>query len=154
MARSLNEVKLIGNLTADVEVRYMPNGNAAASFTVATSEQRKDQQGQPQERTEFSRCVVYKKLAEIAGEYLHKGSKVYVCGKLATREWTDQQGVKRYTTEIIISDLMMLDGKQQGMRQNAPQRPQQQNNQYQQPQNGGYMQNNEPPMDFIDDIPF
>ena len=113
-SRGVNKVILIGNLGQDPEVRYMSNGNAVANVTVATSESWKDQQGQQQERTEWHRCVLYRRLAEIAGEYLKKGAKVYLEGKLQTREWQDQQGQKRYTTEIIINELQMLDGRGAG----------------------------------------
>ena len=132
MARGINKVIIVGNLGQDPEVRYMPNGNAVANFSVATSESWKDQQGQLQERTEWHRISVYKRLAEIAGEYLRKGSKVYLEGKLQTREWQDQQGQKRYTTEIIANELQMLDsrnsGAPQGGSMGAPaQQPQQGN---------------------------
>jgi single-strand DNA-binding protein len=89
MNKGVNLVILVGNLGQDPEVRYMPNGNAVANFTVATSESWQDQQGQKQERTEWHRIVMYRKLAEIAGQYLRKGSKVYLEGKLQTREWQD-----------------------------------------------------------------
>ena len=114
MARGVNKVIIVGNLGQDPEVRYMPNGNAVANITVATSESWKDQQGQVQERTEWHRCVLYRRLAEIAGEYLKKGAKVYLEGRLQTREWQDQQGQKRYTTEIIINEMQMLDGRNAG----------------------------------------
>jgi len=110
-SRGVNKVILIGNLGQDPEVRYMPNGNAVANITVATSESWKDQQGQQQERTEWHRCVLYRRLAEICGEYLKKGSKVYLEGRLQTREWQDQQGQKRYTTEIVVNEMQMLDGR-------------------------------------------
>lgn len=158
MARGVNKVILIGNLGDDPSVRYMPNGNAVANFTVAVSENWKDQQGQQQERTEWCRIVAYKRLAEIAGEYLRKGAKVYIEGKLQTREWTDQQGVKRYTTEIIANEMQMLDGKPQGQQTSTQQAL---HNQRLPQQNGcaaGKPQQqqtySEPPMDFDDDIPF
>ncbi|WP_409421009.1 single-stranded DNA-binding protein [Pseudaeromonas sp. ZJS20] len=110
-SRGVNKVILIGNLGQDPEVRYMPNGNAVANITVATSESWKDQQGQQQERTEWHRCVLYRRLAEIAGEYLKKGAKVYLEGRLQTREWQDQQGQKRYTTEIVVNEMQMLDSR-------------------------------------------
>ena len=113
-SRGVNKVILIGNLGQDPEVRYMSNGNAVANVTVATSESWKDQQGQQQERTEWHRCVMYRRLAEIAGEYLKKGAKVYMEGRLQTREWQDQQGQKRYTTEIIVNEMQMLDGRNAG----------------------------------------
>ena len=133
MARGVNKVIIVGNLGQDPEVRYMPNGNAVANITVATSESWKDQQGQMQERTEWHRIVLYRRLAEIAGEYLRKGSKVYLEGRLQTREWQDPQGQKRYTTEIIANEMQMLDGRgagapQQGGTMGAPaQQPQQGN---------------------------
>lgn len=124
-SRGVNKVILVGNLGKDPEVRYMPNGNAVANFTVATSESWKDQQGQMQERTEWHNIVMYRRLAEIAGEYLKKGSKVYLEGKLQTSKWQDQQtGQDRYKTEINASEMQMLDsrgqgGQQGGMGQNA-----------------------------------
>ena len=113
-SRGVNKVILIGNLGQDPEVRYMQNGNAIANVTVATSESWKDQQGQTQERTEWHRCVMHRRLAEIAGEYLKKGAKVYIEGRLQTREWQDQQGQKRYTTEIVVNEMQMLDGRNAG----------------------------------------
>lgn len=110
-SRGVNKVFLIGNLGNDPEVRYMPNGKAVANISIATSESWKDQNGQIQERTEWHRCVAYDRLAEVIGEYLRKGSKIYIEGKLRTREWQDQQGQKRYTTEIVIAEMQMLDGK-------------------------------------------
>jgi single-strand DNA-binding protein len=112
MARGVNKVILIGNLGKDPEVRYMPNGGAVANVTLATSEQWKDQQsGEQQERTEWHNVVFYGRLAEIAGEYLKKGSKVYVEGSIRTRKWQDKNGQDRYTTEIIVRDMQMLDSK-------------------------------------------
>lgn len=113
-SRGVNKVILIGNLGQDPEVRYMPNGGAVANITVATSESWTDQQGQKQERTEWHRCVMYRRLAEIAGEYLKKGSQVYLEGRLQTREWQDQQGQKRYTTEIVINEMQMLGARSGG----------------------------------------
>lgn len=216
MARGINKVIIVGNLGQDPEVRYMPTGGAVANISVATSESWTDKQtNEKKEHTEWHRCVAYQRLAEIIGEYCRKGSKVYLEGKLKTRKWTDQQGVERYTTEIIIDELQMLDGAQAGQQQqnNQPQgqqqnqrpvgqqqqpqgqqrqqqqyagptynpqqqqqqqRPQGQQNQqrpYNQPQ-GGYNANgsaapnmhgvnqtqgfnqNQPPIDFDDDIPF
>ena len=135
-SRGVNKVILIGNLGQDPEVRYMSNGNAVANVTVATSESWKDQQGQQQERTEWHRCVMYRRLAEIAGEYLKKGSKVYMEGRLQTREWQDQQGQKRYTTEIIINEMQMLDGRNAGggASMGAPSQPQGQQGNWGRPQ--------------------
>lgn len=101
-SRGINKVILVGNLGQDPEVRYMPNGNAVTNITVATSESWKNQQGEQQERTEWHRVVFFGKLAEIAGEYLRKGSQVYLEGKLQTRKWQDQSGQDRYTTEVVV----------------------------------------------------
>lgn len=135
-SRGVNKVILIGNLGQDPEVRYMPNGKAVANITVATSESWKDQQGQLQERTEWHRCAMYARLAEIAGEYLKKGSKVYLEGRLQTREWQDQQGQKRYTTEIIVNEMQMLDGRNAGggASMGAPSQPQGQQGNWGRPQ--------------------
>lgn len=112
MARGINKVILIGNLGADPEVRYMPSGNAVTNVNLATSESWKDKQsGQMQERTEWHRVVFFNRLAEIAGEYLRKGSKVYIEGSLRTRKWQGQDGQDRYTTEIVASEMQMLDGR-------------------------------------------
>lgn len=112
MARGINKVILVGNLGTDPEVRYMPSGGAVANISIATSENWKDKQtGQTQERTEWHRVIFYNRLGEIAGEYLRKGSKVYVEGRLQTRKWQDKNGVERYTTEIIASEMQMLDSK-------------------------------------------
>lgn len=112
MARGINKVILIGNLGADPEMRYMPSGGAVANITVATSETWKDKQsGENQERTEWHRVVFFNRLAEIVGEYLRKGSKVFIEGSLRTRKWQDQSGVDRYTTEIVAADMQMLDGR-------------------------------------------
>jgi single-strand DNA-binding protein len=112
MARGVNKVILVGNLGKDPEVRYMPSGNAVANVTLATTESWKDKQsGEKQERTEWHNVVFYSRLAEIAGEYLKKGSQVYVEGSLRTRKWQDKNGNDRYTTEIIASDMQMLGGR-------------------------------------------
>jgi len=128
MNRGINKVILIGNLGNDIELRYMPNGTAVANLSLATSESWKDQQGQQQERTEWHRVTMYRRLAEIAGEYLKKGSQIYVEGKLQTRKWQDQQGQDRYTTEIIADEMQMLGGNaggngQQGSRPRNNQNP-------------------------------
>ncbi|MDM3872407.1 single-stranded DNA-binding protein [Porticoccus sp. W117] len=167
MARGINKVILVGNLGQDPETRYMPSGGAVTNVSVATSETWKDKQtGQPQERTEWHRVVFFNRLGEIAGEYLKKGSKVYVEGSLRTRKWQGQDGQDRYTTEIVASDMQMLDSRGgQGMdqggyapQQSAPQRPPQNQNQGQQ-QN--QQQNQQPQQqggndfdNFDDDIPF
>jgi len=169
MARGINKVILIGNLGADPEVRYNGTGGAIANITIATSESWTDKQtNEKKEQTEWHRVVIYQRLAEIAGEYLKKGSKVYIEGRLRTRKWQDNQGVERYTTEIIANELQMLDGvsnngvpqPQAGQNRPAPARPA--------PQQGGYNQRPAPtpaqnqmpggpmapPIDFDDDIPF
>ncbi|MBF0153068.1 MAG: single-stranded DNA-binding protein [Magnetococcales bacterium] len=118
---SLNKVQLIGNLGADPEVRYSQAGKAIATLNVATSESWKDAQGERKERTEWHRVVAFGKLAEIAQQYMRKGNKVYVEGRLQTRKWTDKQGMERYTTEVDLSDfgsrLFTLDGRSGGMSQ-------------------------------------
>lgn len=106
---NLNKVMIIGNLTRDPEMKTTPNGAQVASFSIATSQVWTDQNGQKQERTEFHNIVAWRKLAEIIGQYLKKGSKAYVEGRLQTRDWTGQDGVKRYRTEIIADNLIMLD---------------------------------------------
>ena len=104
----INKVILIGNLGADPELRYTQSGTPVASFNVATTERWKGQDGQMQESTEWHRIVAWQRLAEICGEYLNKGSKVYIEGKLATRKWQDKDGVTRYTTEIVAREMKML----------------------------------------------
>lgn len=112
MARGINKVIIVGNLGADPEVRYLPSGGAVTNISVATSEGWKDKDsGEVKERTEWHRIVFFNRLAEIAGEYLKKGSKVYVEGRLQTRKWQDKDGADRYTTEIIASEMQMLDSK-------------------------------------------
>jgi single-strand DNA-binding protein len=112
MARGVNKVILIGNLGKDPEVRYSPNGGAMANVTVATSESWKDKNtGEQKEKTEWHRVVFFRRLAEIVGEYLKKGSKVYIEGKLQTRKWQDKDGNDRYTTEIVANDMQMLDSR-------------------------------------------
>lgn len=112
MARGINKVILIGNLGADPEVRYMPNGQAVSTVNIATTTVWKDKEsGNNQERTEWHRVVFFRRLAEIVGEYLKKGAKVYIEGSLKTRKWTDKNGIERYTTEIIADEMQMLDSK-------------------------------------------
>lgn len=166
MARGVNKVIIVGTLGNDPEVKYSSSGSAIANLSVATSEQWKDKQtGEKKEQTEWHRVVIFGKLAEVAGEYLRKGSQVYIEGQLRTRKWTDSNGVDKYTTEIVIPQMggvmQMLGGKrddsgQQQTRQQSghqPQggwgTPQQQQPKQQIPQGG-----NEPPMDFDDSIPF
>ncbi len=112
MARGINKVILVGNLGNDPETRYTVGGAAITNITIATSEHWKDKQtGQPVEKTEWHRVVFFNRLAEIAGEYLKKGSKAYVEGKLQTRKWQDQSGADRYTTEVVANEMQMLDSR-------------------------------------------
>lgn len=112
MARGVNKVILIGNLGNDPEVRYTPSGSAVANVNLATSETWRDKQsGELQDRTEWHRVVFFNRLAEIVGEYLRKGSKIYVEGTLRTRKWTDKNNVERYTTEIIANEMHILDSR-------------------------------------------
>ncbi len=113
MRKGVNKVILIGNLGADPEVRYTQSGTAIANLSIATSETWKDKQtGEPREQTEWHRVVMYRRLAEIAGEYLRKGSKAYIEGNLQTRKWTGEDNVERYTTEVVANEMQMLDGAQ------------------------------------------
>ncbi len=152
MARGVNKVIIIGNLGQDPETKYMPSGNAVTNITVATSESWKDKTtGEQQERTEWHRVVFFNRLAEIAGEYLKKGSKAYIEGALRTRKWQDQQGQDRYTTEIVASEMQMLDSRGDGVSQ--PQKPQQ--SPQQKPQQANPAPQPAPGLDdFDDDIPF
>ena len=168
MARGVNKVIIVGTLGNDPEVKYSASGSAIANLSVATSEQWKDKQtGEKKEQTEWHRVVIFGKLAEVAGEYLRKGSQVYIEGQLRTRKWTDSNGVDKYTTEIVIPQIggvmQMLGGKRDDSGQQQPRQQSGQqhqggwgtNSQQQQPpkqqsQQGG----NEPPMDFDDSIPF
>lgn len=112
MARGINKVIIVGNLGNDPEMRYMPSGGAVTNVSIATSESWKDKQtGEAKERTEWHRVVFYNRLAEIAGEYLRKGSKIYIEGSLRTRKWQDQSGADRYSTEIIGAEMQMLDSR-------------------------------------------
>ncbi len=124
MARGVNKVILVGNVGGDPETRYMPNGNAVTNITLATSESWKDKQtGQQQERTEWHRVVFFGRLAEIAGEYLRKGSQVYVEGSLRTRKWQGQDGQDRYTTEIVVDingNMQLLGGRPPATIRSAP----------------------------------
>jgi single-strand DNA-binding protein len=115
MARGINKVILIGNLGADPETRYTQGGSAVANLRVATSEAWRDRQsGEMQEHTEWHRVVCFARLGEIAGEYLRKGSKVYIEGRIRTRKWQDQSGQERYTTEIVADNMQMLDSRGAG----------------------------------------
>lgn len=157
-SRGVNKVILVGNLGQDLEVRYLPNGGAVANITLATSESWRDKQtGETKEKTEWHRVVLFGKLAEVAGEYLRKGSQIYIEGKLNTRKWTDQAGVEKYTTEIHVNvggTMQMLGGKQDGAAQNGSQGNKQQQGRQQQSHQSSPAPSNEPPMDFDDDIPF
>jgi single-strand DNA-binding protein len=161
MARGINKVILIGNVGQDPESKYMPSGNAVTNLSVATSESWKDKQtGQQQERTEWHRVVFFNRLAEIAGEYLRKGSKVYIEGSLRTRKWQDKNGQDRYTTEIVANEMQMLysrgggmgaavdQGGGSGMQLQAPQQLQLA------PQQAAPMSAPANMNDFDDDIPF
>lgn len=117
---SVNKVILIGNLGKDPETRYMQNGDAVTSIALATTDTWKDKNGEKQEKTEWHRVTFYRKLAEIVGEYLKKGRSVYVEGRLETKKWTDKNGVERYTTEIIATDMKMLGGKPGGDAASTP----------------------------------
>ena len=115
MARGVNKVILIGNLGADPEVRHTPSGTAVSNITLATSSAWRDKQsGQKQEQTEWHRIVFFNRLAEIVGEYLHKGSKIYIEGSLRTRKWQDKSGMDRYTTEVIANEMQILDSRNSG----------------------------------------
>lgn len=109
---SVNKVILIGHLGKDPETRYMQNGDAVTNITLATSETWKDKNGEKQEKTEWHRITFYRKLAEIAGKYLHKGSNIYLEGRLETKKFTDKNGIEKYVTDIIANDFKMLDKKQ------------------------------------------
>lgn len=111
MARGLNKVLLIGNLTRDPELKYTPSGSAVCTFSIATNRQWKDESGGNKEEVEFHRIVAWSKLAEICGQYLKKGSKVYVEGRIQSRKWQTKEGEDRTTFEIVMSEMMMLDSK-------------------------------------------
>ena len=116
MARGINKVILVGNLGADPETRYMPSGGAVTNLSIATSESWKDKQsGEQKERTEWHKVAMFNRLAEIAAEYLRKGSQVYIEGKLRTRKWQDRDGNDRWTTEVIADEMQMLGGRGGGM---------------------------------------
>ncbi|MFQ3286544.1 MAG: single-strand DNA-binding protein [Porticoccaceae bacterium] len=165
MARGVNKVIIVGNCGQDPETRFMPSGGAVTNLSIATSESWKDKtSGEPQERTEWHRVVFFNRLAEIAGEYVKKGSKLYVEGSLRTRKWQGQDGQDRYTTEIVASEMQMLDSRggpggsggydsPQGStgQGSAPKSPNQQAPQQQAPQQQAPQQQSGP---FDDDIPF
>lgn len=155
MARGINKAILVGNLADVPEFKILNNGQTAvATVSLATSEQFKDQQGNVQERTEWHRLVFWGKIAEIAHQYLQKGSQIYVEGKIRTRSYDDQSGQKRYVTEIQVIEMQMLGSKSQGQNQPAPAQPQQsqgqqwqpqsQQQRWQPPQNGNYQQPAQP----------
>ncbi|HGG58938.1 MAG TPA: single-stranded DNA-binding protein [Gammaproteobacteria bacterium] len=159
MSRGVNKVILIGNLGNEPEVRYMPSGGAVANVSVATTDSWKDKNtGQQQERTEWHRVVFFNRLAEIVGEYLHKGSKVYIEGRLQTRKWQGQDGQDRYTTEIIANDMQMLDSRGGGMGGGGGGYPDNSTAPMNEPAGGGQPASKPAaqPMkdDFDDDIPF
>jgi single-strand DNA-binding protein len=177
-SRGVNKVILVGNLGNDPEIRYMPGGAAVANITIATSDSWRDKAtGEQREKTEWHRVALFGKLAEVAGEYLRKGSQVYIEGQLQTRKWQDQSGQDRYTTEVVVQGfngvMQMLGGRAQGgapAQGGMPQPQQQQGGGWGQPQQPAMQkqpqqqqqsapqqaqpQYNEPPMDFDDDIPF
>ncbi len=129
MARSLNMCQFIGNLGKDVETRFTPSGKAVANFSIAVADGYKDKQtGETVDQTEWVRCVAYDKLAEICSQYLHKGSKVYVQGRMKTSKWKDQSGADRYSTEIVLENMQMIDGRTQDQpaQHQAPQQSAQQ----------------------------
>lgn len=157
MARGINKVILIGNLGADPEVRYLPSGSAVANLRIATSESWKDKEnGTTQEQTEWHRVVYFNRLAEIAGEYLRKGAKIYVEGSIRTRKWQDKNGQDRYTTEIWGKELQMLDSKGAGASSSASMNQSRTNQQQNSLAPATPAVNNESKMpdDFNDDIPF
>ena len=158
MARGVNKVIIVGNCGQDPETRFMPSGGAVTNLSIATSESWKDKtSGEPQERTEWHRVVFFNRLAEIAGEYVKKGSKLYVEGSLRTRKWQGQDGQDRYTTEIVASEMQMLDSRNSQGGYEAPQQSQQPAAQSQQPSGGQQAPQQQAPqgMDsFDDDIPF
>lgn len=114
MASGLNKAILIGNLGRDPEVRYTPSGMAIANFSIATSENWTNKEGQKETRTEWHRIVAFGRLGEICGEYLSKGRQIYIEGRIQTREWEDKEGIKRYTTEIVANQMIMLGGRDAG----------------------------------------
>jgi len=167
---SINKVILVGNLGQDPEVKYMPSGGAVTNISIATTDTWKDKStGEKKENTEWHRVVFFNRLAEIVGEYLRKGSQVYIEGNLRTRKWQDQNGVDKYTTEIVAREMQMLGGRAGGSSDFAP--SQQQQGQQQSQQGGGAPQQNAPQQsapqqgqqqsappqnfdNFDDDIPF
>ena len=153
MSRGVNKVIIVGNLGQDPELKYMPSGGAVTNISVATSEAWKDKNtGEQQERTEWHRIVFFNRLAEIAGEYLKKGSKIYVEGSLRTRKWQGQDGQDRYTTEIVASEMQMLDSRSGSSP--APQPAQKPQRTVQQPQGNELPESHIGFDNFDDSIPF
>lgn len=156
--RGVNKVILMGNVGQDPELRSMPNGDQVANLTIATSEVWNDKNtGEKKEQTEWHRVTFWRKPAEIIGQYVKKGDKLYVEGKLQTRKWTDQQGVERYTTEVVAEDFQLMGSPKGGDQQQGGQQRQQQPTHSgggQQRQSGWGQQPQQPPKDFDDDIPF
>ena len=149
MARGINKVILVGNVGNAPEVRQTTEGNAITTLSLATSETWKDKQtGEKQEKTEWHRVVFFRQLAEIVGKYVRKGSKLYIEGSLRTRKWQDQQGIDRYTTEIVANDMQMLDSR------HDEERPD--NNEPTHAMQNPIHANNQPPVlqDYDDDVPF
>lgn len=153
---SLNKVMLIGNLGRDPEIRYMPSGDAIANLNIATTDTWKDKGGEKQDRTEWHRVVMFGKQAEIAGEYLKKGSQIYIEGRLQTRKWTDKSNVERYTTEIVADRMQMLGGRSGGSSGGNYEPPADQSNEYSSkpPTKAGTTGSNTGFDDMEDDIPF
>ncbi|MDX1626513.1 MAG: single-stranded DNA-binding protein [Wenzhouxiangellaceae bacterium] len=150
MARGINKVILIGNLGADPEVRYTQSNSAVCNLRIATTDQWRDKQtGENQERTEWHNVVLFQRLGEIAGEYLRKGSKVYIEGRLQTRKWQDRDGNDRYTTEVVANDMQMLDSRGGG---GGPMESQ--GSYDQRGSSSSSRQDSGPPDDMGDDIPF
>jgi len=148
MARGINKVIIVGNLGGDPETRYMPSGSAVTNLTVATNESWKDKQtGEQKDRTEWHKVAMFNRLAEIAAEYLRKGSQVYIEGKLRTRKWQDKSGQDRWTTEIIADEMQMLGGRGGSGGGSAPMNSGQDSGPPSSPPQAG-------PDDFDDDIPF
>tara|TARA_B110000495_G_C23043036_1_gene627330 strand:+ start:8826 stop:9299 length:474 start_codon:yes stop_codon:yes gene_type:complete len=157
MARGINKVIIVGNVGGDPETRYMPSGSAVTNLTIATNESWKDKAtGEQKERTEWHRVAMFNRLAEIAAEYLRKGSQVYIEGKLRTRKWQDKSGQDRYTTEIIADEMQMLGGRggSSGGNFGSGQQGDASSGGNQQGQSGSNVPPQPGPDDFDDDIPF
>ena len=160
--KGINKAIIVGTLGKDPEVRYTNNGEAVCHISIATSEKWKGQDGQQKEKTEWHKVVAFKRLAEIMGQYLLKGSKVYIEGKLQTTKWQDNNGNDKYTTEIVARDMQMLDSANQqqgnnqnsGQNQNNQQSNHSQNNQHNNQQNNQSQQPSQAPDNFDMDVPF